>query len=203
MFPLQNRLIFASVRKNVAAMGCPRAMCSITPVSANASALAPAPTRPVSMHIPMINYTSIRSMSSEPTAFSRKARKVQQKQVDEGEYNPNSMDQIDSSHYELICDRCIKDIYDAVIGMESMNDTFEIVIGEHEISLNLGDKGTFVFIFKVKSEYLQLNSPMSGLLEYKYDRSQRLWLNVKDSHDFRGLVTRDLLRICSGCPNFK
>ena len=36
----------------------------------------------------------------------------------------------------------------------------------------------------------------------RYVEEQGLWLSVQDGHDMRGLVTRDLLRHCRGCPNF-
>ena len=102
-----------------------------------------------------------------------------------------------------LSDICMNDIYTAIKDMVPLNDPFDINIEVRELSIGLGQEGSFVFSFKHKNELLQMNSPVSGLLEYRYDRGQQLWRNVKDGHDFRGIVTRDMLRLCAGCPNFK
>ena len=51
-------------------------------------------------------------------------------------------------------------------------------------------------------EILRVGSPMSGNYQYYYDLQQKLWLGTSDGHDMRGLVTRDLLRHCTGLPQF-
>lgn len=148
-----------------------------------------------------VNTLIIRSLSSIPSAVSRKARKAEQKISRESEV----VDNLEEEHFSFaeVSDICISDIYDAVKGLQSVNDPFEIIIEPRELSIDIGDDGMFVFTFKYKNELMQMNSPISGLLEYKYDRYQKLWVNTKDGHDFRGIVTRDLLRLCAGCPDFK
>jgi hypothetical protein len=43
---------------------------------------------------------------------------------------------------------------------------------------------------------------MSGVITYKFDPDTREWLSEKDGHDMRGMVTRDILRVYRGCPDF-
>lgn len=46
-------------------------------------------------------------------------------------------------------------------------------------------------------------SPVSGVNKYQYDGKEKRWLSVEsDRHDLIGILTRDLLRISVGCPNF-
>lgn len=142
--------------------------------------------------------TSVRSLNSEPKAVSRKSRKEPNSGIDYG-YGKS----IDDRSFADLSELCMHSICDAVKHMVHINETFEIEMEPRELVIGLGKSGSFIFCFKHKNEILQLNSPVSGLLDYKYDRKQRQWRNVKDGHDFRGIVTRDFLRICSGCPDFR
>lgn len=139
-----------------------------------------------------------RSLSDGPSPVSRKSRKASSSTVNYG-YAEGT----DDRSFQELADSCLQSIYDAVIHMKATNDPFDITVENREISLGLGGDGTFVFALKYKNELLQVNSPVSGLLVYQYDRKRRFWANVRDGHDFRGIVTRDLLRLCSGCPQFK
>jgi frataxin-like iron-binding protein CyaY len=98
---------------------------------------------------------------------------------------------------------CFVDIYDAVQDMKTLNETFDITLTETELKIDVGLKGKFVFTIKPRGETLQYHSPVSGVLEYKFDPEERLWLQVDDRHDFRGMLTRDMLRVCIGYPKFK
>ena len=51
-------------------------------------------------------------------------------------------------------------------------------------------------------EQLQLYSTISGVLDYEYSDVKGKWINADDGHDLEGLLMRDLLRICVGCPAF-
>lgn len=61
----------------------------------------------------------------------------------------------------------------------------------------------YSFTADPSAEVLQINSPVSGAIEYKYDVPTGQWLSVEDKHDFRGLITRDLLRHALGVPDFR
>lgn len=98
---------------------------------------------------------------------------------------------------------CFKEIHDAVQDMKALNQVFDITAQELELKIDVGSKGNFVFVIKPRGETLQYHSPVSGVLEYKFDPEERLWLQVDDKHDFRGMLTRDMIRVCIGYPKFK
>lgn len=64
------------------------------------------------------------------------------------------------------------------------------------------EKGCYMFKLDYMVESMIIQSPISGLFEYKYDVETMQWLSVIDRHDFRGLVTRDLLRHSKGMSSF-
>eukprot|EP00617_Octactis_speculum_P018942 CAMPEP_0185757994 /NCGR_PEP_ID=MMETSP1174-20130828/16527_1 /TAXON_ID=35687 /ORGANISM="Dictyocha speculum, Strain CCMP1381" /LENGTH=39 /DNA_ID= /DNA_START= /DNA_END= /DNA_ORIENTATION= len=39
-------------------------------------------------------------------------------------------------------------------------------------------------------------------MTYRYDEIQMRWVAEGDGHDLEGIITRDLLRVCAGCPDF-
>ena len=49
---------------------------------------------------------------------------------------------------------------------------------------------------------LRFQSYLSGIHYYTYDNNERVWLSNRDKHDFIGLLTRDFLKHCTGCPIF-
>lgn len=70
------------------------------------------------------------------------------------------------------------------------------------ITLSVGSKGNYVFEIDKTRQIFTVNSPVSGILQYYYDYSDCQWLGVQDKHDFRGLITRDLLRHSRGVCAF-
>ena len=65
---------------------------------------------------------------------------------------------------------------------------------------DVGVKGAYIFSIDRQQERVNVQSPISGTYSYAYDGEY--WLSVMDGHDMRGLITRDLLRHCCGCPAF-
>ena len=65
---------------------------------------------------------------------------------------------------------------------------------------DVGVKGSYIFTVDRQQERVNVQSPISGTYSYAYDGEH--WLSVMDGHDMRGLITRDLLRHCRGCPMF-
>eukprot|EP01041_Mallomonas_annulata_P008357 gene8357-17216_t len=90
----------------------------------------------------------------------------------------------------------------AVSDMKSLNPTFNIELTDTCLFIDIGEKGAFIVQSDNVMENINLISPVSGALEYKYDPESQNWLSIRDNHDIRGLMTRDLVRICVGCPNF-
>ena len=60
----------------------------------------------------------------------------------------------------------------------------------------------FELTLQTAKEQLQLYSTISGLQHYEFSAATGTWINTEDGHDMEGLLTRDLLRLCVGCPNF-
>jgi frataxin-like iron-binding protein CyaY len=84
-----------------------------------------------------------------------------------------------------------------------LNKSYMLVVrSEEEMELIAGDRGSYIFRLDDKSQRLTLLSPMSGCQQYSFDGEEKLWLSTQDRHDFRGLLTRDLLRHSAGCPQF-
>eukprot|EP00937_MAST-01D_sp_MAST-1D-sp2_P007646 g7646.t1 len=55
-------------------------------------------------------------------------------------------------------------------------------------------------VAKVEKQQIQVFSTVSGVLDYKIAGGK--WVGVADGHDMEGLLMRDLLRVCVGCPTF-
>lgn len=89
-------------------------------------------------------------------------------------------------------------------GMEKINDTFIVNKTEWELTIDLGkQKGTYTLLKDPNTKEVTLLSPISGLNKYAYDADKQRWLSIgADKHDFLGILTRDLIRQCTGCPSF-
>lgn len=90
-----------------------------------------------------------------------------------------------------------------VAGMRALNDPFIINRqDEAELVLDLGPgKGAFILQRDWAQNQLVYMSPVSGCNKYAYDGGEGRWLSVaEDRHDLVGIMTRDLIRMCVGCP---
>jgi hypothetical protein len=92
-------------------------------------------------------------------------------------------------------------IESALLPLADLNPVFDISVTPAQIVVNT-EKGMYKFMIDYDEEILRVGSPMSGNYQYYYDLQQKLWLGTSDGHDMRGLVTRDLLRHCTGLPQF-
>jgi frataxin-like iron-binding protein CyaY len=91
----------------------------------------------------------------------------------------------------------------ALSPLTPLNDVFEINrVSDDELSVDTGKKGKYIFRVDHENTQLFVASPMSGNFNYSYDPASGYWLGTNDNHDMRGLVTRDLLRHCTGLPDF-
>lgn len=88
--------------------------------------------------------------------------------------------------------------------MREVNDPFEIARDEAELVVDLGPaKGKFTLQRDWTQNQLVLLSPVSGIYKYQCHgkKGERRWLSVtEDRHDLVGMLTRDLIRVCAGCP---
>jgi len=92
------------------------------------------------------------------------------------------------------------------VGIMPLNAEYKLTRSQaprnESISLDAGDKGFYIFSVDWANELLTVQTPISGVRQYEYSPDDGTWLNTIDKHDMRGLVTRDLLRHCRGCPKF-
>lgn len=85
-----------------------------------------------------------------------------------------------------------------------LNPTYQMTRSNpEELVLNVGAKGSYIFKIDRDMMLLTVQTPISGVHQYDFEVNDGQWLSVIDGHDMRGLVTRDLLRHCTGLPNFK
>lgn len=98
-------------------------------------------------------------------------------------------------------------IEEAVKPMIPFNKDFYVLRDVEEVDgqlVILTSRGPLVFKVDSEAEQLIVQSYLSGYHKYFFDSTEtREWLSIKDGHDMRGLIARDLLRHCSGCPEFK
>lgn len=98
-------------------------------------------------------------------------------------------------------------IEEAVKPMIPLNKDFHVLRDVEEVDgqlVILTSRGPLIFKVDSEAEQIVFQSYLSGFHKYFFDSTEtREWLSVKDGHDMRGLIARDLLRHCSGCPEFK
>ncbi|EWM25875.1 hypothetical protein Naga_100054g32 [Nannochloropsis gaditana] len=150
-------------------------------------------TRCGKLHIfPVFFLTTRRSVSRSIKAFSSSSTSAGQVapetiQVDFGEATGALFDRIEKG----------------VAGMQELNDFF-VVNRQNKVELviDLGPgKGAFTLQRDWAHNQLVYLSPVSGCNKYEYEQAGRRWLSIaEDKHDLTGILTRDLIRMCVGCP---
>ena len=94
-------------------------------------------------------------------------------------------------------------LHTALEPLVPLNPGFALLTdSEGRLNLDMGAKGAYVFSKDVATQTVRVQSPVSGVFGYVFDRESGLWLSQTDGHDLRGLITRDVLRHCVGCPKF-
>lgn len=119
---------------------------------------------------------------------------------DEGEGGKQAREPVDFlKESRAFLDRVERGLAD----MKEVNEPFNIERDETELVVDLGQaKGKFTLQRDWTQNQLVLLSPVSGINKYEFHggREQR-WLSVtEDRHDLVGMLTRDLIRVCAGCP---
>jgi hypothetical protein len=95
----------------------------------------------------------------------------------------------------------IKRMQVAIEPMVKQNDNFKVYFAEENHLVVETSRGNFDFRPDYKEGWLVLKSYISGYQNYRFDPEEGQWLSVKDNHDMRGLVIRDLIHHCVGCPD--
>ncbi|KAG9128305.1 Mitochondrial chaperone Frataxin [Ceratobasidium sp. 392] len=91
--------------------------------------------------------------------------------------------------------------------MEALLDSLEDVIDRHPnlpyevdyhsgvLTLNLGDKGTYVINKQPPNKQIWFSSPKSGPKRYDYDAEQNEWFYTRDNVTLRSLLEEELSAI--------
>ena len=109
---------------------------------------------------------------------------------------------MDVEHFNQQGPLILEEIETAISSMVDLNPVFNIEKKPNELSVDTGEKGKYTFSLNYNTLNLTVASPMSGNFNYRYDDYSGYWLGTQDGHDMRGLVTRDMIRHCTGMPKF-
>ena len=113
--------------------------------------------------------------------------------------------------------RLLTNIYDGVLPMKDVNVEFSVTLNLEGCSLiietlrgnfsltsvDAADAGVTAASLSSESKFLRFQTYISGVHHYSYIEQEDVWRSVQDDHDVRGLITRDLLKHCAGCPMIK
>lgn len=106
-------------------------------------------------------------------------------------------------HFDEEVRKIKEEVANAVEPLKPLNKDFSVYTGPKNELVIQTERGKHTIYEDKAKKVLVLQSYFSGYHNYAFDVEQKLWLSIKDNHDFRGLLTRDLLRHCNGCPDFK
>lgn len=96
----------------------------------------------------------------------------------------------------------LKAIEKAVTPLQTQNPGFEVQHGAEGELVIVTQRGRHTVSVDGGRQLLVLQSYFSGFHKYAFAAEDGTWLSVKDGHDMRGLITRDLMRHCAGVPEF-
>jgi hypothetical protein len=113
--------------------------------------------------------------------------------------------------------RLLTNIYHGVLPMKEVNVEFSVTLNLEACSLMIdtlrgnftltsvdaADAGVTAASLSSESKFLRFQTYISGVHHYSYIAQEGVWRSVQDDHDIRGLITRDLLKHCAGCPMIK
>ncbi|OQR95946.1 hypothetical protein THRCLA_22043 [Thraustotheca clavata] len=84
-----------------------------------------------------------------------------------------------------------------------MNQVFRVERTKTPAKLTIQtETHSFELVVLTKVQKIEFTSPISGTRLYVYNSKSLRWEDEVDSHDVEGLFTRDLMRMCSGLPQF-
>jgi hypothetical protein len=95
----------------------------------------------------------------------------------------------------------LQKVNEAVLPMKALNDPFEINLDMDTPQLLIETKhGDFSITVNFSRNLLLFHSYITGKHEYAFEPVEKVWLSIRDEHDFRGLLIRDMIRHLNGCP---
>jgi hypothetical protein len=93
-------------------------------------------------------------------------------------------------------------VRDAVKPLESLNTNFKVTDNDSDQLTITCERGKHSIKVSNDRTKVIFQSFISGFHQYYFDEEDQLWLSIKDKHDLRGLITRDVMKHSIGCPNF-
>ena len=116
-----------------------------------------------------------------------------------------------SVDFRAEAEKILDQLFVAIKPLEEINPNFQCQISSVHNSTDSiktlvveTKRGNFKFTPDLGKKILVFQSYITGYHNYAYDHENHLWLSNKpDKHDLRGMVTREFLRHCTGCPQFK
>ena len=103
--------------------------------------------------------------------------------------NPTGMAE---GEYNRIADECIDELSEKI--EEFLEDAdvgpFDVESSMGVLTVNLGDKGTFVINKQTPNRQIWLSSPVSG--PFRYDPVDGKWLYSRDSHSLHGKLQEEI-----------
>lgn len=124
--------------------------------------------------------------SGSSTPFTRKSRK-------------NNL--VGAFSFNEEYNKALIQISSAMKPLKELNANFEVKLENEMLEISTL-RGKLVVKSDLEEQQLIVVSYLSGYHKYAFEPEERLWLSIKDNHDMRGLITRDLLRHCAGCAQF-
>ncbi len=167
----------------------------------------------VSVHLPHVSRASVLSSGSRCFSITAPATRKKKSCSSTEEASAGStatgvdgqesyLNEVSPARFQQEVESIKKRVTQAVSSMQPLNEGFSVSTGEKgELVIHTG-RGKYSLYEDHGRRVLVLQSYFSGYHNYFFDVEQKLWLSIKDGHDFRGLLTRDLMRHCNGCPDF-
>lgn len=91
----------------------------------------------------------------------------------------------------------------AVDPLKSQNTNFSVSYENDGELVITTHRGRHVLSVDGNRRLIVFRSYFSGFHKYAFFPDEKTWLSIQDGHDLRGLLTRDLMRHCSGVPAFQ
>lgn len=93
-------------------------------------------------------------------------------------------------------------VRNAVKPLESLNTNFKVSDNDIDQLTITCERGKHSIKVTNDKKKIVFQSFISGFHQYYFDEDDQLWLSIKDKHDLRGLITRDVMKHAIGCPIF-
>ncbi|KAJ6604422.1 hypothetical protein DFH09DRAFT_898476 [Mycena vulgaris] len=102
--------------------------------------------------------------------------------------------ELSTERYNLYSDTTMDNLLHALENLvDSLgNPTYEVEYHSGVLTLQLGDKGTYVINKQPPNKQIWLSSPFSGPKRYDYDEGNDAWVYSRDGQSLADLLNREL-----------